>query len=108
MPCLDQNRRADGPTWRQTFIMIVEVTGPLSLNSKEIKYKARNTRQRAPTPRHDTTCNQSHSRRYARGHQPPPEPPRAIATLVLDGVTARDILKTAVDLAIDRGAARTS
>jgi len=28
--------------------------------------------------------------------------------LVLDGVTVRDILKTVVDLAIDRGAARTS
>ena len=38
----------------------------------------------------------------------PPEPPRAITTLVLDGVTVRDILKTVVDLAIDRGAARTS
>ena len=48
---------------------------PLSLNSKEIKCtKARNTRQRAPTRRPDTTCNQSHSRRYARGHQAPLNP----------------------------------
>ena len=81
---------------------------PLSLSSKEIKCtKARNTRQRAPTRRPDTTCNQSHSHRYARGHQAPLNL-LSITTLVLDGVTVRDIIKTAVDLAIDRGAARTS
>jgi len=81
---------------------------PLSLHSKEIKYTKRATRANARR-RDAPTHLQPVPLPQVRPRPPsPPEPPRAIATLVLDGVTVRDILKTAVDLAIDRGAARTS